>query len=163
MIQLHFWMNQTSHSRMAGSLSSVYQGFTSGKRSDRSFMPFSRTKTLNRRQKVILSWFYWMILNFKNSPKFSILINFHAVFGKSSQKVQIFIILMIWVDICYHFLSKFKKPHFSPHFRDFWMIRNFRAKSGSVSFHHLWSPNFRQKIRKILGAVFKNFGFQQTN
>ena len=47
------------------------------------------------------------------------------------------------------------------HFGPFWdrLAQNpgnriFRAKSGSVSFHHLWSPNFRPKIRKILGAVF---------
>ena len=33
----------------------------------------------------------------------------------------------------------------------------FRAKSGSVSFHHLWSPDYMQEIRKILGAVFQNF------
>ena len=108
-----------------------------------------------------MSWFYWMILNFKNSPKLGILIYLHAVFCKSSLKVQIFIILMILVVIGCHFLSKSKKPHFWPHFRDFWMIRSFGEKNGSVSFHHLWSPNFMQKIGKILRAVFQNLGSNQ--
>ena len=133
MIQLNFWMIQSSKNDMAQSLSTFYQVFTSGKKSDWSLMPFLRSWTLNRQQKVILSWFYWMILNFKNSPKIGILIFLHAVFGKSSQIVQIFIFSRILVHISCHFLSKSKKPHFWPHFRNFWMIQIFREKSGSVT------------------------------
>ena len=55
------------------------------------------------------------------------------------------------------------------HFGPFWdrLAQNpenriFRAKSGSVSFHHLWSPNFMPKIKKILGAVFQNFCFRPS-
>ena len=33
-----------------------------------------------------------------------------------------------------------------------WGIRSFWGKSGSVTFFHLYSPNFMQKIRKILRA-----------
>ena len=163
MIQLNFWMIQSSMNDMAPSLSTFYQVFTSGKKSDWSLMPFLRSWTLNRQQKVILSWFYWMILYFKNSPKIGILIFLHAVFGKSSQKVQIFIILMILVHIGCHFLSKSKKPHFWPHFRDFWMIRSFEAKSGSVSFLPLWCPNLMPKFGNILRAVFQNSWDQLTN
>ena len=92
MIHFHFWTIHISQNNMAWPLSFFYLVFASGKKSDRSLMPFSRTKTLNRQQKVILSWFYWMILDFKNSPKIGILIYLHTVFGKSSQIVQIFII-----------------------------------------------------------------------
>ena len=33
----------------------------------------------------------------------------------------------------------------------------FFGKSAAVTFLTFWSPNFMQKIRKIVGAVFKNF------
>ena len=35
----------------------------------------------------------------------------------------------------------------------FWENQIFSEKSGSVTFLQLWSPNFMQKIRKILRAV----------
>ena len=69
---------------------------------------------------------------------------------------------MILVVFSCHFLSKSIKPHFWPHFRDFWMIRIFREKSGSVTFFHLSSSNFMPKIRKIVGAVFQK-KCRQTN
>ena len=38
-------------------------------------------------------------------------------------------------------------------FREYLQIKNFFQKSGSVTFLPLQSPNFMQRIRKILGAV----------
>ena len=54
------------------------------------------------------------------------------------------------------FEENIKESHFGliwRLFREYLQIENFFQKSGSVTFLPLQSPNFMQKIRKILGAV----------
>ena len=54
------------------------------------------------------------------------------------------------------FEENIKESHFGliwRLFREYLQIKNFFQKSGSVTFLPLQSPNFMQKIRKILGAV----------
>ena len=55
------------------------------------------------------------------------------------------------------FREKSEKPQKMTQNANFPDFGNFFAKSGSVTFLTLWSPNFMQKIRKIVRAVFKNF------
>ena len=73
----------------------------------------------------IIEWSW----NFKNSPKLGILIFLHAVFGKSSQIFQIFILSTILVNICHHFLSKSKKHNFFAIFEWSGIFRKNRALS----------------------------------
>ena len=49
------------------------------------------------------------------------------------------------------FSAKVQKPYFGPFwtpFPHFSENENFPEKSGSVTFEHLWTPNFMQNIRK---------------
>ena len=49
------------------------------------------------------------------------------------------------------FCIKVQKPYFCPLWALFALNlenENFPEKSGSVTFHHLWTPNFMQNIRK---------------
>ena len=82
---------------------------------------------------------------------------FHLVCAEWSKTLEYpFLNLKIchmWAQI----VGKGLKPSFLPHLDHFWMIQNFPGKSGSVSFFQLLGMNFRQKIWKIVRAVFEKF------
>ena len=61
------------------------------------------------------------------------------------------------------FPGKVKKPSKMAHFWNYWMIRIFFGKSGRVTFLHLSSTIFMQKIRKIQDAVTEICGDGRTD
>ena len=88
---------------------------------------------------------------------------FDLVFAEWSQMLKY--AFGTWTNMIYghQFSKKCQKPHFLGLLAIFLKFRSFRKKSGRVSFHHLWSPNLMQKIRKILGAIFREKWDYPTN
>ena len=79
----------------------------------------------------------------------------HAVFSKWSIPLRCIFYQHLNKIVRAVFSQKSKKHCFYCFWALFapkWGIRSFWGKSGSVTFFHLYSPNFMQKIRKILRA-----------